>query len=333
MPKVSLIVPCYNEGQTIGLLLQAIYQQSCPRPALEVVIADGMSGDNTRQVIAEFAASHPDLAVRVVDNPKRIIPAALNTAIRAAAGEIIVRLDGHSMPYPDYVERILEALESGQWDMVGGVWDIQPGGGQNPPGWVSRSIAAAAAHPLGVGDARYRFTRTASEADTVPFGAYRRSLVEKIGYFNEDLLTNEDYEFNLRVRQSGGKIWLDPRIRSVYFARPNLPALARQYWRYGYWKGQMLRRNPGSLRWRQAVPPLFVAALVLLAVLGLFWSPARLLLALQAGMYALTLLGAGLASAVQKRDPGLLVGLPLAMAVMHTVWGTALLWSLGRKPA
>jgi succinoglycan biosynthesis protein ExoA len=262
----SIIIPCYNERPTIHLLLDALYAQSYPRHAMEVVIADGGSDDGTPVVIQEWQQQHQDLAIRVVENPARSIPAALNVAIQASSGEIIVRLDAHSKPDPDYVERAVAAVAEGRGQNVGGVWDIQPGSDH----WMARSIAAAASHPIGVGDARYRYSDQAAFVDTVPFGAFKRSTLDQVGMFDETLLTNEDYEFNTRIRQAGGKIWFDPQIRSVYFARENLGALARQYWRYGYWKVQMLRRYPRTIRWRQALPPLFVAALILLTLLSLF---------------------------------------------------------------
>ena len=328
MPTVSVIIPCYNEQSTIGLLLDALYAQTFPREAMEVIIADGLSTDGTREAIAAWQAQHPDLAVKVVDNPKRIIPAALNLAIAAAEGDIIVRLDAHSVPAPDYIARSVAALEAGRGDNVGGVWQIRPGG----KGWIARSIAAAAAHRLGVGDARYRYASTAAAVDTVPFGAFRRSLIARIGGFDESLLTNEDYEFNTRIRESGGTVWLDPAIRSVYFARPTLQALIKQYWRYGYWKAQMLRRYPHTLRWRQALPPLFVLGLVILGLLSLLWWPARVLLALQVSLYALALLAAGFHAALKRRFAPLVVGLPLAIAAMHLSWGSGLLWGLLRPP-
>ncbi len=328
MPTVSVIVPCYNEQATIGLLLDALYAQTFPRDAMEVIIADGLSTDRTREVIAAWQQAHPDLAVRVVDNPQRIIPAALNRAIAAARGEIIVRLDAHSVPAPDYIARSVAALEAGKGDNVGGVWQIRPGNQR----WVARSIAAAAAHPIGVGDARYRYATTAAAVDTVPFGAFRRDLIERIGGFDETLLTNEDYEFNTRIRESGGTVWLDPAIRSAYFARPTLRALARQYWRYGYWKTQMLRRYPHTLRWRQALPPLFVLGLVVLTLLSPWARAFRLLLALQVGACALALLAAGLHVSLKRRDPALLVGFPLAVAVMHLSWGSGFLWGWLRPP-
>ncbi len=334
MPLVSIIVPCYNEQATIRLLLDAIREQTFCRQAkaepagsqrdLEVVIADGMSTDRTREEVAAFQSDHPDLVIRLVENPKRIIPAGLNCALAAAQGRYIIRLDGHSVPAPDYVERCLEDLEAGRGDNVGGVWEIRPRGN----GLIQRAIALAAAHPFGVGDALYRYTSEAGYVDTVPFGAFRRDVFDRFGYYDEELLTNEDYELNARLRQGGGRIWLDPRIRSTYFARPNLKALAQQYWRYGYWKWRMLRRYPKTLRWRQALPPVFVFSLVLLLGLSLFWNAARLLLLIEMFLYGLVLAAGAWQTAQRQRDPRLILAIPLAIFTMHCCWGAGLLWSM-----
>ncbi|MGB8980843.1 MAG: glycosyltransferase family 2 protein, partial [Anaerolineales bacterium] len=305
-PRVSVIVPCYNEQSTIRLLLEALLEQTYPRAEMEVIIADGLSTDGTRDVIAAFQRDFPDLPVRIVENPKRYIPSGANRAIEAARGEIIIRLDGHSTPYPDYVENSVKAHEAGLGDNVGGVWEIHPGAGT----WIAKSIAAAAAHPLGVGDALYRHAKHAAEVDTVPFGSFRRTLIEKVGPFDESLLTNEDYEFNARLRSSGGKIWLDPSIRSIYFARPGLLELMRQYWRYGFWKWRMLRRYPATLRWRQALPPLFVLSLLSLAVLSIFFPLAGVVLAVEILLYLSIMILAGCYMAFQQRKVYLIVGLP-----------------------
>ena len=324
MPRVSIIVPCYNEEATIQLLLKSIYDQIYPHDEMEVILADGMSTDRTRAEVAAFQRRYPDLLVKVVDNPKRIIPAALNTALAAAQGEFIIRLDGHSMMYPEYVKNCVADLEQGKGDNVGGVWEIHPAG----TGWIARSIAAAAAHPFGVGDALYRFTNRAGAVDTVPFGAFRRSLVEQVGHFDESLLTNEDYEFNTRIRQHGGVVWLDPAIRSVYFARASLAALAKQYWRYGFWKLRMLRRYPRTLRWRQALPPLFVLGCAGLALLSILLNTARWMLVIILVLYFTLLVIGSLPVAYRQRDPRLLIGIPLAIATMHFCWGAGFLRSV-----
>ncbi len=322
-PTVSIIIPCYNEEKRIQMVLDAIFSQTYPLNLLDVTLADGHSSDGTRREIESFAAAHASLRLQVVENDARSIPAALNCAIAASTGEIILRLDGHSRPAPDYVEKSVAALLAGAGDNVGGVWEIQPGDGSR----LAAAIAIAAAHPLGVGDALYRHARQAAVVDTVPFGAFRRSLVEKIGGFDESLLSNEDYEFNARIRQSGGKIWLDPQIRSVYFARATLLALAQQYGRYGFWKWRMLRRYPATLRWRQALPPLFVFSLLLNLALSVFWPLFGLFLALELTLYLVILTAAG----IRAGEP--LLALPVMW--MHLSWGAGFLWSLlsGRKRA
>ena len=324
MPKVSVIVPCYNEQSTIRLLLDALHEQTFPRAEMEVILSDGRSTDGTRAEIAAFQKDYPDLEVRVVDNALRNIPSGVNRAIEASRGEIIVRSDAHSKPYPDYVANSVKALEEGRGDNVGGVWEIRPGADT----WIAKSIAVAAAHPLGVGDAMYRHAKQAALVDTVPFGSFRRSLIDRIGLFDETLLTNEDYEFNTRIREAGGRIWLDPSIRSVYFARSTLMELVRQYWRYGYWKWRMLRRYPHTLRWRQALPPLFVLSLLALALVSMFFPLAGLVLAGEIVFYLSIMILAGVYLAVRQRKLYLIFGLPLAISAMHVTWGGGLLWSI-----
>jgi len=323
-PTVSIIVPCFNEEKRIRTLLDAIFAQTYSRDLLDVTIADGHSTDQTRGVIAAFQREHPDLKIKIIDNDAGTIPAGLNRAIAAANGEVILRLDGHSRPYPDYVEKSVAALVAEKGQNVGGVWEIDPGAET----WIARSIAVAAAHKLGVGDALYRHAQQAAVVDTVPFGAWKRSLLEKIGGYDESLLSNEDYEFNARIRQSGGQIWLDPAIRSVYFARSTLGALARQYWRYGFWKFQMLRRYPATLRWRQALPPVFVLSLLGGMLLTLIWPVFGWLLAFELLAYFGILGLAGLHGTMQGRGAFLLFGLPLAISVMHISWGSGFLWSI-----
>jgi succinoglycan biosynthesis protein ExoA len=322
--RVSVIIPCFNEEQTIAQMLEALHGQTFPLSDMEVVIADGMSTDGTRQAIQTYAGDHPDLIIRLVDNPARIIPAALNRAIEQARGEVVIRLDAHALPYPDYIERSLQALEGTGAANAGGVWEIRP----SAEGWQARSIAVAAGHRLGAGDARYRTLGKAGPADTVPFGAFRREWLERIGLFDESLISNEDYELNVRLRRAGGLIWLDPAIRSVYFARGDLAALSRQYARYGFWKTRMLVRNVDTIRWRQALPPAFVLASLALAALGVLWHPAWGLLGVQWAVYVLVCICVGGAEAVTKGDAGLILGFPLAIWTMHLSWGGGFLWGL-----
>lgn len=331
-PQVTVIVPCFNEEKTIRGLLEALSRQTFPLDQMEVVVVDGLSVDNTLAEIDAFKNAGSGLAVRVVENPKRIIPAALNVGIEEARGEYVIRLDAHSVPHPEYVARSVAALEQHLGDNVGGVWKIVP----SADTWIARSIAAAAAHPFGVGDAKYRYADTPGKADTVPFGGWRRDYLRQIGGFDESLKTNEDYELNTRIRQSGGKLWLDPNIQVQYYSRPTLRQLARQYFRYGYWKVEMLRRYPGSLRWRQAIPPLFVLGILFLTIASIWLPLAGWVLLSVLAVYVTALALSGTDLALQARQPSLLLGVPLVIIVMHLSWGSAFLISavqtlLGRK--
>jgi len=323
-PTVSVIVPCYNEETTIEWLLGAILAQTYPIEEIEVIIADGLSTDNTRKVIREFKAAHPELNLQIVDNPKKIIPSAINIALDHAKGDMIIRLDAHSVPETDYIEKCIEVSEVTGAANVGGVWEIRPASDK----WTARSIAKATSHPLGAGDARYRFGGTAGKVHTVPFGAFQKFWMERVGRFDETLLTNEDYEYNYRLRQAGGVIWHDPSIRSIYFARSNLASLAQQYFRYGYWKAIMLSRNPASLRWRQALPVLFVLGVYVLAILSIGFELGRFLLAGYLGIYLLITIIAGIVETMRYKDLGLVLGFPLALWTMHFSWGTAFLWAV-----
>lgn len=325
--ETSVIVPCYNEERTISLLLDSLSQQTYPISRMEVIIADGLSTDLTRKQIVDFLNDHKDLKVKIVDNPKRTIPAAVNIAVQHSSGVFIVRLDAHSIPEPTYVELCVNALKEGKADCVGGVWKIAPGN----ESWMARSIAAAAANPIAVGDAHYRFTNKVAYVDTVPFGAFRKDLFIKLGGFNENLLTNEDYEFFTRIRKNNGRIWLDPAISSIYFARSDLLSLSRQYWRYGFWKFKMLQQFPDTLRLRQALPPMFVLTILSLTFLSLIDKIFLWILLGLLSFYFLILIAASIITSTLRKEPSLVTGMPLAILCMHASWGSGFLYSIIKR--
>ena len=320
--EVSVIVPCYNEADTIHLLLDALLKQTFPVDQFEVVIADAMSEDDTRLNIRNFIEKNPSLNVQVVDNPRKTIPAGVNTAAGAARGKYLVRMDAHSVPNRNYLAVSIQLLKEKVADNVGGVWEIEAGADT----CMAKAIAAAAAHPLGAGDALYRIANKAAYVDTVPFGAFSKETFEKVGRFDETLLSNEDYEFNTRIRLNGGKIWLDPRIRSKYYARKSLGKLAKQYWRYGYWKLKMLKRYPKTVRWRQAIPPLFTFGIILFTILSFFSGIARIILATGLGLYISILFFFSLREAAKRKDR-CYMKMIFAIMAMHFSWGSGFLYS------
>ncbi|MEA2176419.1 MAG: hypothetical protein QOD00_4011 [Blastocatellia bacterium] len=327
--SVSVVIPCYNEERFIEKVLENLAGQY-DGSLYEIIVVDGRSTDRTRELVQKYIARRGDVQVRLVDNPSRAIPAALNLGIAEARGEIIVRMDAHSIPSDNYVRRAVELLHETGAAVVGMPWRISPGA----DGPTARAISLAVAHPFGIGDAKYRLgsVEGTQVVDTVPFGVFRKSLWRELGGFNEALLANEDYDFHYRARHRGGRILLDTAGHSLYFARATMKELAAQYARYGRWKAQMLKLHPRSVRVRQLVAPAFVSSIIILGALGGWWRPAWWMLAAVVAAYcALSLLFAARLSR-KAGDWKLLPVISLAFSVVHLAWGGSFLLGLVRAP-
>jgi glycosyltransferase involved in cell wall biosynthesis len=259
----------------------------------------------------------------VVDNPNGRTSAALNAAIGAATGDVIARVDSHSEISPGYLRRAVETLRTTGADNVGGVQDATGGS------TFQRAVAAAMTSRFGVGNARFHYGGEPGPTDTVYLGVFTRSALARVGGFDETLVRNQDYELNWRLRDSGGVVWFDPELRVTYRPRGSLRTLARQYFEYGQWKREMLRRHPRSLRARQAIAPLTVVANAAGVVVGLTFDRRALLVS---ALYV----GATLAaSAVAGRDldAPARARLPLVFATMHHAWGLGFLRGPSRGAA
>jgi glycosyltransferase involved in cell wall biosynthesis len=297
----------------------------------EIIVVDNASTDKTRDAVSEFAADHPEISIRLVENRTRNIPKSLNIGIKEARGEVIVRMDAHSIPSPNYVRRCVELLQNGRAGIVGVSLRLQPGADT----LIARSIALAVSHPFGIGDAKFRWPDAPAQfVDTVPFGVFHKALWQNLSGFNEELLTNEDYDFNYRARKEGKKILLDASAHCDYFARATYRDLAAQDFRYGLWKAQMIKLHPRSIKLRQLVAPSFVASIIVLALLGLGWMPAWwLLLAITLLYAALAIIcGAHLARRSGDMKLTLAVATATAFPVIHFSWGSGFLVSLVRSP-
>jgi succinoglycan biosynthesis protein ExoA len=319
LPFISVVVPVRNEERYVERCIGSLMGQDYPRDRFEILVVDGRSEDATRRLLCMLQARSPGVALHVLDNPKRTISPALNIGFQAAKGEVIVRMDGHSIPESDYLRACVAALRNSGAASVGGM--VKPVGA-TPFG---EAVALATCHPLGAGDAKYRVGAEAGYVDTVPFGAYRRDVLEQVGLFDESLLINEDYELNVRIRAAGEQIYLDPSIRFSYTPRGSPGSLWRQYFRYGWWRLETVRRHPGSLKWRQIVPPAFVTALAL----GLVLAPMSSLAA--AGLLLLLLLyGSALTSAGRRlsRAAASVGHVIAAFVILHLAWGSGFITSL-----
>jgi succinoglycan biosynthesis protein ExoA len=318
-PLVSVILAVRNEECYIARALDAVCRQDYPRNAIEILVVDGESDDATRDVVAGLAFRDP--RVHLLHNPLRRVAGGLNVGLRAARGDVIVRVDGHCVIPPDYVATCVKRLRSGGADCAGGPVRAE---GETPMG---RAIAQAMSTPFGVGGAAFRWADAVREVDHLPFGAWRREVFEVIGAFDETLVRNQDDELSDRLRRHGGRIVLDPAIRVRYFSRARLAGLWRQYLGYGFWKVRVIRKRGG---WpaspRHLVPPVFVCAVVG-ALLATGATRLWLLPALVLGPYALFLLAAALQSLVALRDRAALL-VPGALAVMHVAYGVGFLQAL-----
>jgi glycosyltransferase involved in cell wall biosynthesis len=319
---VTVIMPIRNEAGFIRESLRSVLDQDYPHDLMEVIVVDGMSTDDTRDIVREISMQHP--YIRLVDNPGRIVPIGMNIALQQAKGEIIVRVDGHCVISPGYVRRCVEYLSSSDVDGVGGPMETI---GDTT---VSQAIAIAMSSPFGVGGSAFRTIKDRTMyVDTVAFPAYRRETIRKNGLYDEELVRNQDDEYNYRLRELGGRILMTPDIQSRYYSRSSFKSLWRQYFLYGFYKVRVMQKHPRQMSLRQFIPPLFVATLILLSVLSLFLAPARLVLALVVGTYMLANLGASLSTAA-KTEPQYLVFLPLAFAILHVSYGSGFLYGLAK---
>lgn len=309
-PFVSVVMPIRNEAGFIQRSLGAVLAQDYPPDRIEVLIADGMSDDQTRAMIAAMPGTD---RVRVIDNPGRIQAIGLNLIIPQARGEIILRVDGHTILALDYVRQCVDLLLTTHAANVGGAMD--------PVGitLIGKAIAAAGKSAFAVPTA-FHVSQTEQFTDTVYLGAWRKTTLDQVGLYDPAFAVNEDYELNYRIRQAGGKILFSPKIRSVYYGRQTLNALARQYFRYGRSKIRTLRQHPGSLKPRHLVAPLFVLGLVMGLLLGLLHPLFLTLWLTGVGLYGL--LNALFSVRVALRSGlSLLPFLPLVFLTLHLAWG------------
>lgn len=307
--SVSIIVPCRNERWFIRDFVESVFLQEPVGSAFELIIADGMSDDGTREILKECIAVHPDLVL--LDNPDKTTPHALNCGIRAARGEIIVRMDVHTNYAQDYVSQCVHALRTTGAMCVGGPWVAE---GNTP---VQRAIAAAFQSPVGSGGAASRRAEFSGWVDTVYLGAWWRTDLLALGGFDETLVRNQDDELALRIHREGGKVWQSSQIRSVYVPRTSLALLYRQFSQYGYWKIPVIRKHKLPASPRHLAPLAFFTLLLILAAVMPYWATAGIVLL---GL-VLTYLSALIVGTRHQRaalhtgDPGWLT--LVAVATMH----------------
>lgn len=261
---LSVICPIYNEEKYIGKCIESIMKQDYPKDDLEVLFVDGMSTDKTREIVQGYAVSCP--YIRLIDNPQRIVPPAMNIGIRASRGEIIIRLDAHAFfPY-NYFSELVAYLHKLHADNVGGVCRTLP----INDSIICKSIASVLSSSFGMGNSHFRVGASeVMQVDTVPFGCFRRDLFDRIGYFDEELIRNQDDEFNGRIIKNGGKIYLIPSLVIDYYARDTIKKVWKMFYQYGLFKPLVNKKLGSPATVRQFFPLCFVLGLLIGPFMGL----------------------------------------------------------------
>jgi succinoglycan biosynthesis protein ExoA len=318
LPLVSVVIPVRNEARHLGACLDAVLAQDYPPERLEVIVVDGDSDDGTAELVAGY--QRRDARIRRAQNARRIVPTAMNIGIRLARGSVIARVDGHTTIAPDYVRVGVETLRRTGADNVGGPMCAVGGG------WFGDAVARATSSRFGVGS-YFHYGWEEREVDTVYLGMWPRAAFERIGLFDEDLVRNQDDEINYRLRKTGGRIVMNPAMRSSYQNRQSIARLARQYFQYGLWKVRVLQKHPLQMSWRHFVPPAFVAVLTGLAVASSWMPAARLGAAALGCVYGAAVLVVSLPGA---RGVGGWLAAALAFVTIHTSWGVGFLCGLAR---
>ena len=264
---LTIICPIYNEEKYIGRCIESIMQQDYPKEDMEVLFVDGMSKDRTREIIASYQSKCPYL--RVLDNPHQIVPPAMNIGIREAKGDIIVRLDAHAFFPENYFSELVKNLKELNADNVGGVCRTLPVNETV----VCKCIANVLSSSFGMGNSHFRVgAKGVMQVDTVPFGCFHRELFDKIGYFDEELIRNQDDEFNGRIVKNGGKIFLLPQLVIDYFARDTIGKVYKMFYQYGLFKPLVNKKLGSPATIRQFFPLVFVLGLIVGPFFG-FISP------------------------------------------------------------
>ncbi|MEW9527090.1 glycosyltransferase family 2 protein [Microbispora sp. NPDC049125] len=312
-PPVSVIMPVLNEERHLRDAVRQVLEQDYDGP-LEVVLSVGPSQDRTQEVADAIAAEDP--RVVVVPNPTGRTPNALNAAIAASRNPIVARVDGHALLPPDYVRTAVETLEQTGADNVGGIMAAE---GVTP---FEQAVACAMTSRIGVGNAAFHTGGQAGPADTVYLGVFRREALDRVGGYDEHFLRAQDWEMNHRIRETGGLVWFQPRMRVSYRPRSTVKALAKQYFHYGRWRRVVARTHEGTINLRYLAPPAAVAAIVAGLVVSPFFWPGLLI----PGAYVAGIL-AGSVLTGRSLPPAALLRLPVAYATMHMSWGTGFLTS------
>lgn len=321
--QVSIICPVYNEEKFIDRCVKSIIAQDYPTDNLEVLFIDGRSTDRTRELIEKYTKAYPH--IHLLDNPQQVVPYALNKGVEESTGEVVMRIDGHCVYPTNYVSELVKYLYELDADNVGGVWNTQPANDTA----ICQAIALASSHPFGVGGSMHKIGASEiMETDTVPFGCYKREVFEKTGLFDTDLVRNQDDEFNGRLLNKGGKIFLIPQVIINYTARDSIRKMRQMYYQYGLYKPLVNKKLGAPATIRQFFPLLFLIGLMVGGVLSIFSPWIRSVYIAVLLLYLFIALVVGCMGAIRTGKPVVTLLMPYVFLNVHLSYGYGYLCGL-----
>lgn len=313
---LSIICPIYNEERFIDKCIHSILKQEYPKDNLEFLLVDGGSTDKTYMIVKNYIEKYP--FIRLLENPNKTVPFAMNIGIREAKGDVIVRIDGHCEYPVNYLSELENKLYELKADNVGGVWNTKPAADTS----MCRAISVASSHPFGVGTSRHKIgVKKIIETDTVPFGCYRRDVFNRIGLFDEELTRNQDDEFNARLINHGGKIYLIPSLVINYTARDNLTKMCKMYYQYGLYKPLVNKKLGAPATIRQFFPLLFLLGIVVGGIMSFFCFYILTIYIFVLAFYLILSMLFSIKESLRYKDGRLSLVLPITFFLVHMSYG------------
>jgi len=322
--KVSIIIPCRNEEKFIGECLDSIIANDYPKDKLEILVVDGLSEDRTREIIKRYIEQYP--YIKLLNNSKKYTPFALNIGIKRAKGDAIMLMGSHAIYSKDYISKSIKYLKEYEVDNVGGVIKIL----SKDNTLIAKAIVLASSSFFGAGNAYYKTgnSKGAKFVDTVFGGCYKKEVFFKIGFFNENLVRNQDFEFNLKLKRFGGKILLAPDIIAYYYPKSGLADFAKHNFKDAFWVIYPLKFSIKAFSWRHLIPLLFVLSLFGTLFLGIIFPFFSWLFFIIIMLYGLMNLYFSARITVTQKDLKYLFLMPIVFVVRHIFYGLGSLWGL-----
>jgi len=319
----SVIIPCRNEKKFINRCLDSVILQDFPEEELEVLVIDGMSEDGTRAILKKYQKEYS--FIKILDNPKKITPSALNIGIKSSKGEIIIRMDSHAVYEKDYISKCVRYLKKYNADNIGGIIRTLPA----KDNITAKAIAISLSHFFGAGGSYFRIGAEKPKwVDTVFGGCYKKEVFKRVGFFNENLIRSQDMEFNLRLKKAGGKILLAPDIISYYYPKSNIKDFFIHNIKDGIWAVYPLKFVKMPLRLRHYIPLIFVLGLLGTGLLAIFFSVFFWLFISIICFYFLAAVYFSVKIAIKEKRVRFFVILPIIFATRHIGYGLGSIWGL-----